>query len=383
MNEPGELTIRTISSLAEVDASAWDALSTDEDSPFVKHAWLISLEDAGCLGLEHGWISQHITVWRGDRLVAACPAYLKLNSEGEFVFDHGWANAADRIGVEYYPKLIVAVPFTPATGGRLLVRADERRDLLAPLLAGAIRTVADKLELSSAHVLFALERDVEVLEKAGYSMRFGVQNHWQNRGYKTYDDFLATFNSKRRHQLKRERREVIQSGIETTTHRGETLTDDALDAMNVFYLSSVERFKPWTRQYVNRKFFGLIRDRMPNTLEVVIAREKGQPIAGALNVLGTNGVLYGRYWGATEERPFLHFHVCYYHSIDECIARGLSTFEPGAGGSHKVPRGFLPSITRSAHYIANLRFRGMIDRFLEAEREAVLKHVQGDEGDPE
>jgi hypothetical protein len=382
MADPRELTVRTLSSLDDIDAASWDALLTDEDSPFVRHAWLVSLEDAGCLGAEQGWIPQHITVWRGEVLVAAAPAYIKLNSEGEFVFDHGWATAAERVGIDYYPKLLVAVPFTPATGGRLLVLPSERRDLLAPMLASAIRAVAAKLDLSSAHVLFPLERDIEALERAGYAIRYGVQNHWQNAGYKTYDDFLATFNAKRRHQLKRERREVVQSGIETITYRGDAVTDEILDAMNVFYLSSVERFRPWTRQYLNREFFGLIRDRMPDTLEIVLAREKGAPIAGALNVLGRNGVLYGRYWGATEERPFLHFHVCYYHSIDECITRGLKVFEPGAGGSHKVPRGFVPSITRSAHHIANARFRGLVERFLEAEREAVERHVKGEEDEP-
>ena len=368
--------VRVVRSLSELSVNDWDALLTDEDSPFVRYHWLQSLEEAGCVSEQTGWQPQHITIWRKEKLIAAAPAYLKFHSEGEFVFDHAWASAAESRGISYYPKLLVSVPFTPTTGGRLLVHPEERRDLLAPILAGAIRAACEKLDLSSAHVLFPLERDMNVLHEAGFAERYGIQNHWHNHSFTSYDDYLMTFNSKRRHQLKREKREVEKAGIVTTTYRGEFLTPAILDHMFEFYLATVEKFRPWTRQYLNRDFFEMVNKRMPNSVEVVLASENGKNIGGALNILGTNGTLYGRYWGAIEERPFLHFHVCYYHSIEDCINRGIQVFEPGAGGAHKIPRGFRPTVTRSAHHIRSPRFRLAVERFLAAEREAVLRAVK-------
>lgn len=368
------IEISTTDDITQVSAAEWDALLTEEDTPFVKHAWLRSLEEAGCVRPEVGWRPTHILVRRAGKLVAAAPAYLKGNTEGEFVFDHGWAQAAPKFGVRYYPKLIVSVPFTPATGRRLLVGAGDDAEALTELLTQAIRAVSDKLGLSGAHVLFPQERDRSALEAAGYGIRHGMQFHWVNQGFRTYDDFLATFNSKRRHQLRRERREVEQSGIVTTTYRGDEITDEVLAAMFRFYLRGVEAHFPWGRQYLNERFFELARERMPQHLDVVIARDQGKPIAGCFNVEG-GGRLYGRYWGCDEPRPFLHFHVCYYHSIEQCILRGTQVFEPGAGGEHKLPRGFQPVLTASAHHLKNPRFDAAIRDFLGRERAAIAAEL--------
>ncbi len=381
MSSEDSLIVRTLSSLDEVPCASWDALLGPEDSPFVRYDWLKSLQDAGCVEGKTGWTSRHVTVWRGERLVAAAPAYIKEHSEGEFVFDFLWADAASQLGLAYYPKLVVAVPFTPSTGGRLLIHPAERRDLFAPVLSGAIRAVADKLELSSVHVLFPSERDRQVLQTAGFETRFGVQFHWHNEGFASYEDYLATFNSKRRHQLRRERRVVQEAGIQLRTLRGSDIGSAELDAMTRFYLLTVKRFRPWSRKYLNRRFFQLVHERMPGALELVFAYREGAPIAGAFNILGANDTLYGRYWGASEEHPFLHFNVCYYHSIEECITRGLRCFEPGAGGQHKIPRGFRPTLTTSSHWIAHPQLRRMIHRFLKAERDAISQQLTAQNSD--
>lgn len=374
------LEISTTDDIREVREAEWDALLTERDTPFVRHAWLRSLEEAGCVRPEVGWRPCHLLVRRGGQLVAAAPAYLKGNTEGEFVFDHGWAQAAPRFRVKYYPKLIVAVPFTPATGRRLLVPAGDEQAALTAVLAQAVSAVSDKLNLSGSHVLFPQEQDRDALLSAGQSLRHGVQFHWFNRGYGTYDDFLASFNAKRRHQLRRERREVEKAGIVTTTYRGREITDEVLAAMFHFYKKGVEAHFPWGRQYLNERFFELARERMGDHLDIVLAREGGKPIAGCFNVEGGKR-LYGRYWGCDEPRPFLHFHVCYYHSIEQCIARGIEVFEPGAGGEHKMPRGFEPVLTSSTHHLKDPRFAAAIDDFLAREREAIAGELGANDDD--
>ena len=371
-----DLTVEVLTGVRAVPAAEWDALLSPEDTPFVRHAWLSSLEDAGCVRPEVGWLPRTLVVREAGRLVAAAPVYLKGNSEGEFVFDHSWHRFAERLGVAYLPKLIVAVPFTPATGRRLLVAPGQDRGTWSLVLSRALRELVRELDVSSAHVLFAQEGDADALVEDGWAPRVGVQFHWENHGYSTYDDFLATFNAKRRHQLKRERREVLASGLDVRTYRGSEITDEVMSAMERFYLASVERFHPWTRQYLNRAFFDLVLSRMPESIEIVLARDAGRPIAGAFNVSG-GGRLYGRYWGAVEERPFLHFHVCYYHSIEDCIARGLSAFEPGAGGEHKLPRGFEPRLTRSAHVLVDPRLDRAVRQFVAQEKAAIESELAG------
>ena len=326
------------------------------------------------MGAELGWLPRPLLVSRGTELVAAAPCYVKGNSEGEFVFDHGWHRFASRIGVKYLPKLLLAVPFTPATGPRLLVRPGEPRDELQRLLANGLLEAATTLGLSSVHALFLEDDELAVFDECGYATRFGVQFQWRNADYATYNAFLDSFNSKRRHQLKRERRLVRESGVTVRTYQGASLGVRELAAMESFYLSTVERFSPWTRQYLNRAFFDHVARALPDALEIVLAEDGGRPIAGALNVRGTDR-LWGRYWGAIEERPFLHFEVCYYHSIERAISLGLSRFEPGAGGEHKLPRGFSPTITKSAHWIGHPRLDAAIRDHLEEERAAVLESV--------
>ncbi|HEU4532490.1 MAG TPA: GNAT family N-acetyltransferase [Polyangiaceae bacterium] len=375
MAPQNSLTLRLLERVADVPAADWDALRDPDDGPFTRHAWLSTLEEAGCIEPKRGWKASHLTLWRGKKLVAAAPAYLKGNSEGEFVFDHSWARAASQAGIDYYPKLIVAVPFTPATGARLLAAPGPEREALRTALAVGARQAAEELGLSGAHVLFARRDELGALEAAGLAPRYGVQFHWSNRGYRSYDDFLATFNAKRRHQLKRERRESLASGLRYETLRGPALGPEARRAMLRFYHQTADRYYPWTRRYLTDRFFELIYERMPESVEVVLASDGDRPIAGAFNVAG-GGRLFGRYWGSDEARPFLHFHVCYYHSIADCIERGLAVFEPGAGGEHKLPRGFEPTLTYSAHALCDPRLDAAVRRHLEGERKAVQEAVE-------
>ena len=367
------LDVHVHASIREIPAEQWDALDGVREAPFLSHTWLDALEATGCVGGETGWVPYHLSFRDGERLVAAAPAYLKENSEGEFVFDWAWAGAAQRAKIPYYPKLIVAVPFTPATGARLLVADPTERPTLVGVLASVLRKLVAANGLSGAHVLFPTEAEAKGLVEAGMAHRLGLQFHWKNHGYATFDDYLARFSSKRRNQIKRERREMEKQGLVLSTERGR-IAPDVIDAMYGFYLSTVEKFT-WGRQYLNRAFFEEVCDKLAGRIEIVVARDGQRIVAGAFNLLGDK-TLYGRYWGAAEERPFLHFNVCFYHSIDECIARGLSAFEPGAGGEHKLVRGFEPSITHSAHHLAHPGLDRAVREFLERERAAVSESAE-------
>lgn len=376
-------SIRVYERIREIPAQAWDALHTDDDSPFVSHEWLCALEDTGCASSAAGWQPSHLTRWRDGQLVAAAPAYLKRHSEGEFVFDFQWANVAARLGVDYYPKLLVAVPFTPATGSRLLRAPGEDLGETARALGGAARELVKKYDLSSAHVLFPHEREAGALEdEAGFARRCGVQFHWQNAGYKGDEDFLSRFQSKRRHAIKTERAQPAKDRVTITTHEGDGITPELVEPMFRFYRSTVDKFM-WGRRYLNRAFFERVAQTFKHRLAWVVARDEGgRPIAGAFNAR-RGGVLYGRYWGATEERKHLHFNVCFYHGISECIARGDGRFEPGAGGEHKLARGFEPALTHSAHFIADRRLDGVLRDFLSREGPAVRNAVERErEGGP-
>ncbi|WP_437987727.1 GNAT family N-acetyltransferase [Sorangium sp. So ce117] len=369
-----ELEARVHDTIRDIPESEWNALDGVSEAPFLTWAWFDALERTGCVGEAAGWLPHHITLRAEGALLAAAPAYLKDNSEGEFVFDHGWASASHQIGAPYYPKLVVAVPFTPATTPRLLVRRPEDRPALLPVLAETLRKLVARSRISSAHVLFPTEDEAAALSDAAMAHRCGVQFQFENEGYQTLDDFLARFNAKRRHQIRREMRESTRQGLSIDTLRGAEITPEIVDAMFGFYVSTVEKFA-WGRQYLNRAFFEEIAARLrgggvQGGVEIVLAREGKRPIAGALNLAGPT-TLYGRYWGASEERPFLHFNVCYYHPVEDCIARGLRRFEPGAGGSHKLVRGFAPSVTHSAHHIAHPRLDAAVREFLVRERAAV------------
>ncbi|WP_437933029.1 GNAT family N-acetyltransferase [Sorangium sp. So ce341] len=373
-----ELEAHLHDTIREIPESEWNALHGASEAPFLSWAWFDALERTGCVGEEAGWLPHHITLRAEGVLLAAAPAYLKDNSEGEFVFDHGWASASHQLGAPYYPKLVVAVPFTPATTPRLLVRRPEDRPALLAVFAETLRELVARSRISGAHVLFPTEDEAAALSEAAMAHRCGIQFQFENEGYGSLDDFLARFNAKRRHQIRREMREVAKQGLSIETLRGADITPEVVDVMFGYYVSTVEKFA-WGRQYLNRAFFEEITARLRSSgeraggkggVEVVLARDGKRPIAGAFNLAGPT-TLYGRYWGASEERPFLHFNVCYYHPVEDCIARGLRRFEPGAGGSHKLVRGFAPRITHSAHHLAHPRLDAAVRDFLVRERAVV------------
>ena len=357
--------VETLSGVRELPAAEWNALVGD-GSPFLEWEWLASLEDAGCVGGSTGWAARPLVVRDRGRLVAAVPLYVKTHSEGEFVFDWGWADAAERAGIPYYPKLLVGVPFTPVTGARFLARPEDA-DAVRATLAAALEQTCARERFSSVHVNFCRADEIEPLRAQGFELRIGVQYHWQNQGYREIGDWLARFRSKRRNQIRRERREVAESGVEVAALAGGAIPDALFEPMFRFYLSTV-RGRAWGRQYLNRKFFGLLRERFRERLCFMVASAGGEPIAGTFNV-EKGDALYGRYWGATREVRNLHFEVCYYAAVEHCIARGLARFEPGAGGDYKQARGFDGQPTYSLHWLAEPRLRAAVSRFLADERE--------------
>lgn len=346
-------------------------MSGFDEAPFLRYEWLSALEATGCIEPKRGWAAHHLAVRRGDEVMAIAPGYLKGNSEGEFVFDHGFANAAPRFGVAYYPKLIVAVPFTPATGRRVLVRAGFDDRLAHAAVAEAIRAVAEQTDLSGGHVLFLPEASAKEFVRRSFIHRVGVQYHFCNPGYEDFAAFLATMPSKRRTQIRREQRAAREQGLELSIRTASELTPALADAMYQFYLTTVDQFA-WGRRYLNRNFFEeVFSSPMRQHLEVVLAStQTGQPVAGALNLRGSNA-LFGRYWGTTANYPFLHFNVCYYQGIERAISLGLARFEPGAGGEHKLARGFLPTLTHSVHHVRDVEFRRAVAAAIARERRAI------------
>jgi predicted N-acyltransferase len=369
MSSPLPLTLRVHRAITEVPRGAWDALLDDAAVPFLEWAFLAALEESGSVGPERGWHPRHLTLWRGARLVAAAPAYLRDDSDGEFVFDGAWATAAGRVGVRYYPKLVLAVPFTPATGRRVLVAPGEDRAAQEAELYSAALEYARVEGLSGIHVLFHTEAEAAGLEAAGFALRLGVQYQWTNAGYRTLEDFLGRFHSKRRTQLRRELRAPASQGITVRTLRGEELAELEPEELFRLYASTVDKY-PWGRRFLTPAFFERMLATFRHRSEFVEARRGGRRIAGAFNFAGP-GVLYGRYWGCFEEHPFLHFNVCLYHPVQEAILQGLRRFEPGAGGEHKLTRGFGPHITYSAHLLLHPGLDRAVRAFLLQEQTAV------------
>jgi predicted N-acyltransferase len=365
------LTLRILERVTEVDAGAWNAL-VGAESPFLEWEWLASLEDAGTVRPETGWLPQHLTLWRGSRLVAACPLYVKGHSMGEFVFDQGWAAAAERAGMAYYPKLLVAVPFTPVAGARLLAAPGEHATL-APVLAEALERVCTEQRLSSVHATFCEPDDALVLERRGWLRRTGWQYHWINQGYETFDDYLAALRSKRRNQTRRERRELAAQGVRLETWMGDAITPELVPTMYALYRATVDD-NPWGRQYLSERFFELVVERFRSRLCFILARQAGQVVAGTFNVQ-KGEALYGRYWGAFRTLRHLHFNVCYYAAVEHCIAHGLARFEPGAGGEFKHMRGFDARETCSMHFVRDARLRAAIADFLVREGDAVRDEI--------
>ena len=372
----GPVRIRVETSFADIPAEDWGRLSgasrADTQTPynpFVSHTFLSSLEESGCAIAETGWLGQHLLLEGEDgALLGALPAYMKNHSQGEYVFDHGWADAFERAGGSYYPKLQASIPFTPATGPRLLHRADQLADEIRAGLAAGLKELTRRHGASSAHVTFVPEAEMPTFEAAGYLHRTDQQFHFINAGYGSHDDFLETLASRKRKALKKERRAALEHGIEIDWLTGADLTEEIWDQFFTFYMDTGSR--KWGRPYLNRQFYSLIGTRMAEDILLVMARRDGRYIAGAINFIGGD-TLYGRHWGCIEDHPFLHFEVCYHQAIDFAIARGLARVEAGAQGEHKLARGYLPVITHSAHYIAHAGLRRAVADYLERERRDV------------
>ena len=354
-----EIVARIARGVADLPADQWDRLAGSAD-PFLSHAFLSLLEQTGSVGEGSGWVPLPVLVEREGRVTAGAPAYLKTHSQGEYVFDHGWAEAWERAGGNYYPKLQVAVPFTPCVGPRLL--GDDRNALLA-----ALETVTVQNGLSSAHINFLTGGEVKAAEARGWLRRDGLQFHWFNRGYSSFDDFLGCLSSRKRKAIRKERAAAVE-GLDIVTLRGAGIEPSHWDAMWNFYQHTGAR--KWGRPYLTRAWFDRVGAAMGDSALMFLALDNGRPIAGALNFIG-GATLYGRYWGAIEERPFLHFELSYYRAIDWVIANGLTTIQAGAQGEHKLGRGYEPVVTPSVHFLPDPGFRRAVENFLIGEREAI------------
>jgi predicted N-acyltransferase len=357
--------------IAEIGREAWDACAGNPaylGNPFVRFDFLDAVEQANCAVERTGWGPQHLVVEDEEgRAAAVMPLYLKSHSQGEYIFDHAWADAYERAGGQYYPKLLCAAPFTPASGPRLLVRPDVDPEEAWALLLGGALGVCERYGASSLHVNFPTQDEWRWMGGHGLALREGQQYHWENRGYGSFDDFLGALSSGRRKTIRRERREA-QAGLEICCVTGADLTEEHWDAFFEFYMDTGSR--KWGRPYLNRRFFSLLGERMADRVLLIMARRDGRWIAGALNLIGDD-CLFGRNWGSVEEVPFLHFELCYYQAIDWAIGRGLPRVEAGAQGQHKIARGYLPKPVYSAHYIADPALRAPVEAFVRRERAGV------------
>lgn len=369
------IRIRLAPGVASLSPKDWDACAGTAN-PFLSHAFLSALERSGSATADSGWQSLPVVIEAEDGAIAAvAPLYVKSHSQGEYVFDHGWADAWERAGGRYYPKLLSAVPFTPVPGPRLLVRESQdpaRDDAMAAALVAAMEAVADDNGLSSAHVTFVEEAQLRTFTDAGWLVREGVQFHWHNRGYRGFDDFLADLASRKRKAIRKERAAAVE-GLTIRHVTGDALSESDWDAFWTFYQDTGDR--KWGRPYLTRAFFSMLGREMAERILLILAERDGRAIAGALNLIGAD-TLYGRYWGCVEDVPFLHFELCYYQAIEAAIARGLSRVEAGAQGEHKLARGYAPTPTWSAHYIPDPGFRRAVADFLDRERAAVEREQQ-------
>ncbi|SMH47866.1 GNAT family N-acetyltransferase [Maritimibacter sp. HL-12] len=371
------IEIRIHDSLAGISAAEWDACACPEGStlprdPFTTHRFLSALEASGSVGPGTGWGPRHITAHEGEDLIACAPLYAKSHSQGEYVFDHSWAHAWERAGGRYYPKLQIAVPFTPATGRRFLVKPGHVARGMAALVQGAV-TLATENGVSSLHATFCTEDEAEAGEAMGLIHRLGTQYHWENAGYADFDAFLASLSSRKRKAIRRERREAQGFGGEIVNLTGDDLCPEHWDAFWRFYQDTGAR--KWGTPYLTRGFFDIVQDTMRDDVLLSLALRAGRPVAGALNFIGSDA-LFGRYWGQSEHHPFLHFELCYYQAIDFAIARGLAKVEAGAQGDHKLARGYLPVPTHSLHWIADPGLRRAVEEFVARESEAVDEDIE-------
>ncbi|ADO41659.1 GNAT family N-acetyltransferase [Ketogulonicigenium vulgare] len=369
-----DIALKTHDSIAAIGAADWDACANPSGAarardPFTTYRFLNALEESGSVGGRSGWQPLYLQALRNGKTVGVSPLYVKSHSQGEYVFDFGWADAWQRAGGQYYPKLQIAVPFTPATGRRFLTDDPE---VMAALTAGAVQLAAQN-DLSSLHITFCTEDEAAAGSQMGLLHRIGTQFHWQNNGYRDFDAFLAALSSRKRKTLRRERAEALDFGGEIVSLTGDQLQPAHWDAFWAFYQDTGAR--KWGQPYLTRAFFEICQRDLRDDVLMVLALRDGRPIAGALNFIGA-GALYGRYWGALENHPFLHFELCYYRAIDFAIAQGLPLVEAGAQGEHKLARGYLPRPTHSLHWIADPGFRAAVADFVQAETAAVDEEIE-------
>ena len=370
MSRPCDARLEVTPRIGDIAPEAWDACANPDPAtydPFLAHAFLKALEDAGAVGGRTGWLPQHLALKIGDAatLAACAPCYVKSHSQGEYVFDRGWAEAYERAGGRYYPKLQIAVPFTPVPGRRLLARPGPDAEANAMLLATAAVELVERNDLSGLHLTFLTEAEWLRLGDKGFLKRTDQQFHWNNDGYASFDAFLASLASRKRKAVRKEREQAMSGGLEISRLTGAAITEASWDALFAFYQQTGSR--KWGRPYLNRKFFSLLGAVMPERCLLVLVKRGSRAIAGALNMIGGD-CLYGRYWGAVEQHPCLHFEVCYYQAIEFAIQHGLARVEAGAQGEHKLARGYLPTKTYSAHFIAHRGLRRAIADYLERER---------------
>ena len=372
-------SIEVHDSLARIGAGDWDSCAGPEaatggrpEDPFTTHRFLSALEDSGSVGTGTGWHPQHLTARREGRLIGCAPLYLKMHSQGEYIFDHAWAHAYERAGGRYYPKLQVAVPFTPVTGRRLLTAPGAGLEARAALVQGAV-DLAGRNRLSSLHVTFCTEDEAAAGAEMGLLPRVSEQFHWINRGYRSFDDFLGDLSSRKRKAIRKERRTANAFGGEIRMLTGDDIRPEHWDAVWTFYRDTGAR--KWGMPYLTRAFFEIAHARLRDDILLVLAVDGGRPVAGAMNLIGAS-TLYGRYWGCSAHHPCLHFELCYYRAIDYAIAQGLARVEAGAQGEHKLARGYLPVPTHSLHWLRDAGFSDAVARYLEAERDAVTEEIE-------
>lgn len=369
---PSILNVRIHTQIAEIPPASWNALVQDRH-PFLQHEFLAAMERHGCVGERYGWLPRHLAVYEGEELIGAMPLYEKYNSYGEFVFDHAWESAYRRAGLDYFPKLVSATPYTPANGQRLLAKPGREPQVFPALLQGAL-TLAERIGASGFHCLFPRWEESQYLTDAGLLSRHDCQYHWQNQGYQSFDEFLGRLTAKKRKNIRQERRRVGDASVRLRLLDGHQANERDWQDFSRFYANTFQ--DKWGIPTFNYGFFRDVATQLPDQVLLVLADWEGRCIAGSL-MYRSDHTLYGRHWGCDRHIDCLHFEACYYQGIEYCIDQGLRTFEPGAQGEHKIPRGFLPTLTRSSHWLADARFQRPVATFVEHEREAVAQYMAG------